>query len=57
MAGPKGTSPSAGNWGRSFFAGSLGHSLWVCERFAHLPTWGCSFVDFLGCGTLLFLWR
>ena len=28
----------------------------LCERFARLSTYGCSFVDFLGCGHLLFLW-
>ena len=55
-AGPNGTSPSAGSWGRSLCAGIRGHSLRVCDRFVRLPTYGCSFVDFLGCGHLLFLW-
>lgn len=28
----------------------------LCERFARLSTYGRSFVDFLGCGHLLFKW-
>ncbi len=42
--------------GRSFLSSRRGHSLRVCERFVRLLTCGCSFVDFFGCGHLLFLW-
>ena len=39
-----------------FLSSRWGHSLRAFERFACLSTYGCSFVDFLGCGHLLFLW-
>ena len=45
-----------GSWGRSFWAGTRGHSLRICERFARLSTYKCSFVDVCDCGALLFLW-
>lgn len=38
----------------SLFCLVVGEAL--CERFARLSTYGRSFVDFLGCGHLLFLW-